>query len=31
VASLFDELGYSEVTTTEDLTGRERVVEGVRG
>ncbi len=31
VASLLDELGYSEVTTTEDLTGRERVVEGVRG
>ena len=31
VASLLDELGYSEVTTTEDLAGRERVVEGVRG
>jgi release factor glutamine methyltransferase len=31
VASLLDELGYSEVTTTEDLAGRDRVVEGVRG
>jgi release factor glutamine methyltransferase len=31
VASLLDELGYSEVTTTEDLAGRGRVVEGVRG
>ena len=30
VASLLDELGYSEVTTTEDLAGRDRVVEGAR-
>jgi release factor glutamine methyltransferase len=31
MASLLDELGYSEVTTTQDLAGRERVVEGVLG
>ena len=29
IASLLGELGYSEVSTTKDLTGRERVVEGV--
>jgi release factor glutamine methyltransferase len=31
VVSLLDELGYSDVATTEDLAGRDRVVEGVRG
>lgn len=31
VAAMLDELGYADVTTTRDLTGRERVVEGVRG
>jgi len=30
VASLLEELGYSDVSTTEDLAGRDRVVEGVR-
>jgi release factor glutamine methyltransferase len=30
VASLLQELGYSDVSTTEDLAGRDRVVEGVR-
>jgi release factor glutamine methyltransferase len=30
VASLLDALGYSDVSTTEDLAGRDRVVEGVR-
>ncbi len=30
IASLLGELGYSEVSTTKDLTGRDRVVEGVR-
>ena len=30
VASLLEELGYSHVSTTEDLAGRDRVVEGVR-
>ena len=29
-AALLDELGYADVTTTQDLTGRERVVEGRR-
>jgi release factor glutamine methyltransferase len=29
-AALLDELGYAEVTTTADLTGRDRVVEGRR-
>jgi release factor glutamine methyltransferase len=31
VASLLDELGYTGVTTTPDLAGRDRVVEGLRG
>jgi release factor glutamine methyltransferase len=31
MASLLDKLGYSEVTATQDLAGRERVVEGVLG
>jgi release factor glutamine methyltransferase len=31
VASLLDELGYREVAVTPDLTGRDRVVEGVHG
>lgn len=30
VAALLEELGYSEVTTTADLSGRDRVVEGTR-
>jgi len=30
VAALLVELGYAEVSTTEDLAGRDRVVEGVR-
>jgi release factor glutamine methyltransferase len=30
VAALLDELGYAEVTTTLDLAGRDRVVEGTR-
>ena len=30
VASLLEELGYDEVMTTEDLAGRDRVVEGRR-
>ena len=30
VAALLAELGYADVTTTRDLAGRERVVEGVR-
>jgi hypothetical protein len=29
-AALLDELGYAEVVTTADLTGRDRVVEGRR-
>ena len=31
VAGMLGELGYADVTTTKDLTGRDRVVEGVRG
>jgi len=30
VAALLGELGYVDVSTTEDLAGRDRVVEGVR-
>jgi release factor glutamine methyltransferase len=30
VASMLEELGYAEITTTRDLAGRGRVVEGVR-
>ena len=30
VSALLDELGYTDVTTTDDLAGRERVVEGTR-
>jgi release factor glutamine methyltransferase len=30
VAALLDELGYGDVSTTKDLAGRDRVVEGVR-
>ena len=30
VAALLDGLGYADVTTTRDLAGRDRVVEGVR-
>ncbi len=30
VSELLDELGYVDVTTTDDLAGRERVVEGTR-
>jgi hypothetical protein len=30
VATLLSELGYDDVSTTKDLTGRERVVEGTR-
>jgi release factor glutamine methyltransferase len=30
VAALLEELGYSEVTTTADLSGRDRVVDGTR-
>ena len=30
VSELLDELGYADVTTTDDLAGRERVVEGTR-
>jgi release factor glutamine methyltransferase len=30
VAGMLGELGYADVTTTQDLTGRDRVVDGVR-
>ena len=30
VAGMLDELGYADVTTTQDLAGRDRVVDGVR-
>ncbi len=30
VAALLGVLGYADVTTTQDLTGRDRVVDGVR-
>src|SRR5262249_50722845 len=30
VAGLFDTLGYGDIAVTRDLTGRERVVDGVR-
>ena len=30
VAAMLDDLGYADVTTTRDLAGRDRVVEGAR-